>query len=154
MVVYTVQGYLRHKIPRLKRNLTKLQRTLPQSAGRYMVRQAKMMAPEQTGRLKQSISTWPRKKGEATVAAGYSHNGFPVAKFVNLSPGYSALNYSIKYNKYFATPQVVTYGAPAISRGRNPVRWTGTPRFWDIARRKTANYFRKKAIDGLKMVLR
>lgn len=154
MGTYTVKTY-RNKIASMKRNLSSIQRKIPKEAARFMIFNAKSMVPSQTGRLMSSTGWRSRKKGEATAYSGYTNKGFPVAQFVNLSPGYSALNFSnASWQPFFKVPQVISYGSPAITPAGNNVRWTGTPRYWDIARKRTANFFRKKAIEGLKMTLR
>ena len=58
---------------------------------------------------------------------------FPHNVWANRQEPFRILHFR-RRNKYFAVPQEVGYGMHLISPSGNPIQWTGTAGFFDIAR--------------------
>lgn len=153
MGTYTLQGYrkeLSNKIKRLRKSGDKSSFT----ASKYMVAQAKRLAPRKTGQTISGIRKRKRKSGQWTVES-WVPGTFKQNMFANQTAPYRTLNYSEQsIQPFYAIPQKVVYGKGAISPSGNQIRWTGTPRFFHFAWLRTRDYFRKVTNVNTKKALR
>ena len=102
---------------------------------------AQALAPIKSGELKRGIS-YRIFKTKAELFSVVS--GFPYNFWVNKTEPLRILHFR-KRNPYFAVPQEVGYGMHLISPSGNPIQWTGTAGFFDIA----SEYMNNRIINNL-----
>lgn len=102
---------------------------------------AKALAPYKTGRLKEGI--YSRVYNDKAIIRSGVPGPFPYHLWVNQTSPFKILKFR-KRNKYFATPQDVAYGQPAISRWGNLTNWTGMPGYMDVTAKVVSQHLVNK----------
>jgi hypothetical protein len=129
---------LRQNFSRKLQAYEKAKNLSQRALARYTLLQAKLGAARHTGETMRGITIEPTKKGWkciSTVSGNFKQN-----LFQNMTPPFDTLNFGVKGganpntgDRYYASNQSVRYGEPALSWSGNYIKWTGKPRFFDVA---------------------
>ena len=92
---------------------------------------AQMLASMKSGKLRRGIGY--RVFGTKAELFSVVNSSMPYNFWVNKTEPFRILHFR-KRNPYFAVPQEVGYGMHLIGPSGNPIQWTGTAGFFDIAR--------------------
>ena len=92
---------------------------------------AQALAPMKSGELRRGIGY--RVFGTKAELFSVVNSSMPYNFWVNQTEPFRILHFR-RRNRYFAVPQEVGYGMHLISPSGNPIQWTGTAGFFDIAR--------------------
>ena len=92
---------------------------------------AQALAPMKSGELRRGIGY--RVFGTKAELFSVVNSSMPYNFWVNQTEPFRILHFR-RRNPYFAVPQEVGYGMHLISPSGNPIQWTGTAGFFDIAR--------------------
>jgi hypothetical protein len=143
-----IEAYRRAWERRIKA-LEKEKKRGPRQAASYMKNLAKKYAPRGTGETLNSITSYKYKKGYIVESLVF---GFPQNVFANRQGRFKRLRFKeTSKQPFYAIPQVVVYGKPAISPSGKPIKWSTqmTP-FWDLAANKTISKHKRLMIRNIK----
>jgi len=119
------------------------------SSAKHQVMLSKKNAPRKSGVLRGNIKKRKLKSGR-WVAESWVPGKFKYNMWVNRSPGYKTLTYKKANPRYGLKPgDTITYG-----RKPSHWKWTGLPKYWDLATNKTRRHFNRVAVKNARKSLR
>jgi len=136
---------------RRERRLKREQKVTPLRAAKRMQSIAKKLAPRGTGETIRGIRR--RKVKNGWVVESLVRGRFKQNLFANRTAPFRTLRF-VKNNRFFRSPQSVVYGRGGVSSGGNPIRWTGTPRFWHFASLRMRKKYGRQALKNTRKALR
>ena len=128
-------------LSKIKKNLVFESNELDKKTASKMRKTIKKLAPQNSGQTKQGIITRKFKKGYRVISSVPGR--FKQNLFANRTKPYRTLSFG-KKNRFYKQGQTVTYGKAALSRSGKPIKFTGTPAFFDVGVRSEVPKYRNQ----------